>query len=102
MAQTIGGIQLEAITKGPLLARLFPGVTNQCVYLIIQRWGYLTSSAGEKRWAAKEISQEAQKAFPVVYMLVIKLLVTLLIKWFNSKRNFKFDKEMKEIQSYLL
>ena len=101
MAQTIAGIQLEAITKGPLLARLFPDITNECVYFIVQNWNHLTKSSGEKRWAAKEITQEVQKAFPIVYMLIIKLLVSLLIKWFNAKRNFKFDTEMEQIQPYL-
>tara|TARA_R110000824_G_C15150302_1_gene670940 strand:- start:454 stop:759 length:306 start_codon:yes stop_codon:yes gene_type:complete len=101
MAQTIAGIQLEAITKGPLLARMFPDITNKCVYFIVQNWEYITSSAGEQKWAAKQITEEVQKAFSIIYIFMIKIMVTLLIKWFNSKRNSKFDSEMEQIQPYL-
>jgi len=101
MAQTIAGIQLEAITKGPLLARMFPDITNKSVFLIVQNWGHLISSAGEKRWAKNKIKQDVSKAFPLLYAWMIKILITLLIKWFYSKRNYKFDNDMREIQSFL-
>ena len=102
MAQTIAGIQLEAITKGPLLARMVPDITNKCVFLIVQNWDHLTGSAGEKRWAKNKIKQDVSESFPLLYAWMIKILIFFLIKWFSLKRNHKFDNEMKEIQSYLL
>ncbi len=103
MAQTIAGIQLEAITKGPLLGRLFPDITNECVVLIAKNWMALTGPTTEKKWAKKYIQDKVATAFPVVYAWLIKFLVVLLIKWFaiKNRRNSKFNDEMKTIQSYL-
>lgn len=101
MAQTIAGVQLEAITKGPLLARMFPDITNKCVFLIIQNWDHLTSDPARKRWAKREIKESVSKSFPLFYAWMIKLLITLLIKWFYAKRSYKFDKAMTEIRHYL-
>ena len=101
MAQTIAGIQLEAITKGPILARMFPDITNKCVVLIVKNWHSLISSSGEERWAKKKIKQDVAKAFPLLYAWMIKILITFLIKWFYSKRNLKFDSDMMEIQPFL-
>jgi len=102
MAQTLAGIQLEVMTKGPPLVRMFPKITNKCVFLIVQNWDHLTGPAGEKRWAKNKIKQDALKAFPLLYAWMIKILIFLLIRWFSLKRSHKFDNEMKEIQSYLL
>ena len=101
MAQTIAGIQLEAITTGPVLARMFPEITNKCVFLIVKNWSHLISSAGEKRLAKKKIKQDVAKSFPLLYAWMIKILISLLIKWFYLKRGYKFDNDMREIQSYL-
>ena len=101
MAKTIAGLQLEAVTKGPWLARRFPAITNETVYHCVTHWYSLTSSAGEKAWAERIIKKKVCKAFPIIYILLIKVIVSLVMSWMLEKRNYKFDKEVTEIYKYL-
>ena len=101
MAKTIAGLQLEAVTKGPWLARRFPAITNETVYHCVTHWYSLTSSAGEKLWAERIIKKKVCKAFPAIYTWVVKMIVSLLIYWLLNKRNAKFNREVQEINQYL-
>ena len=101
MAKTIAGLQLEAVTKGPWLARRFPAITNETVIQCVNHWYSLTASAGEKSWATKTIKNKVCKAFPIIYAWAVKMIVSLLIYWLLNKRNAKFDREVQEINHYL-
>ena len=101
MAKTIAGLQLEAISKGPWLARRFPSITNETVYHCVTHWYSLTASAGEKSWAERIIKQKVCKAFPIIYAWAVKMIVSLLIYWLLNKRSAKFDREVQQINQYL-
>ena len=79
MAKTIAGLQMEATSKGPWLARRFPVITNAVVYQCVNYWYSLSASAGERMWAERVIKQRVQKAFPLVYAIIIKIIVSLTI-----------------------
>ena len=101
MAKTIAGLQLEATTKGPWLARRFPSITNAVVYQCVTHWYSLSASAGEKLWAERTIKQRVQKAFPFIYAIIIKVIVSLIISWMLDKRSYRFNKDVEEIYKYL-
>tara|TARA_B100000676_G_C17481905_1_gene533833 strand:+ start:58 stop:366 length:309 start_codon:yes stop_codon:yes gene_type:complete len=101
MAKTIAGLQLEASTKGPWLARRFPTITNAVVYQCVTHWYSLSASVGERMWAERIIKQRVQKAFPVIYAIVIKIIVSLIISWMLKKRNYRFNKDVENIYKYL-
>jgi len=101
MAKTIAGLQLEAATKGPWLARRFPSITNVTVYHCVTHWYSLSASAGERVWAERIIKQKVQKAFPVIYAIIIKIIVSLIISWMIERRSYKFNKEVENIYKYL-
>lgn len=101
MAKTIAGLQLEASTKGPWLARRFPSITNAVVHQCVTHWYSLSASAGERMWAERIIKQRVQKAFPFIYGIIIKIIVSLIVSWMLDKRSYKFNKEVIEIYKYL-
>jgi len=101
MAKTIAGLQLEASTKGPWLARRFPSITNATIYHCVTHWYSLSASAGERVWAERMIKKKVQKSFPVIYAIIIKIIVSLIISWMLEKRNFKFNRDVENIYKYL-
>ena len=101
MAKTIAGLQLEASTEGPWLARRFPKITNAVVYQCVMHWYTLSASAGERMWAERVIKQRVQKAFPLIYTIVIKIIVSLIISWMLERRSHKFNKDVENINRYL-
>ena len=101
MAKTIAGLQLEASTKGPWLARRFPSITNTTVYHCVTHWYSLSASAGERMWAERIIKQKVQKSFPVIYSIIIKIIVSLIISWMLERRSYKFNKDVENIYKYL-
>tara|TARA_Y100000592_G_scaffold99967_1_gene178010 strand:- start:11046 stop:11354 length:309 start_codon:yes stop_codon:yes gene_type:complete len=101
MAKTIAGLQLEAITKGPWLARRFPAITNAVVYQCVTHWNTIGGSAGERMWAERAIKQKVCKAFPFFYAIIIKIIVSLIISWMLDRRSYKFNREVEEIYKYL-
>ena len=101
MAKTIAGLQVEATSKGPWLARRFPSITNAVVYQCVTHWYSLNSSAGERTWAERIIKQRVQKAFPFIYAIIIKIIVSLIISWMLEKRNYRFNREVENIYKYL-
>ena len=101
MAKTIAGLQLEASTKGPWLARRFPAITKATIYHCVTHWYSLCASSGERMWAERIIKQKVQKSFPVIYAIIIKIIVSLIISWILEKRSYKFNREVSEIHKYL-
>ena len=101
MAKTIAGLQMEATTKGPWLARRFPSITNAVVYQCVTHWYTLNASAGERVWAERVIKQRVQKAFPFIYAILIKIIVSLIISWMLERRSYKFNREVENIYKYL-
>ena len=101
MAKTIAGLQQEASAKGPWLARRFPKITNAVVYQCVTHWYSLSASAGERMWAERIIRQRVQKAFPFIYAIIIKIIVSLIISWMLERRSYKFSREVENINRYL-
>ena len=101
MAKTIAGLQMEATSKGPWLARRFPVITNAVVYQCVNYWYSLSASAGERMWAERVIKQRVQKAFPLIYAIIIKIIVSLIISWMLDRRSYKFNREVEQIHKYL-
>ena len=55
----------------------------------------------ERAWAERIIKQKVQKAFPVIYAIIIKIIVSLIISWMLERRSYKFNKDVENIYKYL-
>jgi len=101
MAQTLAGLELEATTKGPWLARRFPRITKAALRQCVNHWHTLCASQGEQTWAINMIKHKVSEGFPIFYSWLVKMIVSLLIYWLLNKRSLEFDKNMEEINYYL-
>jgi hypothetical protein len=101
MEATLSGFQETVLKRGPLMARFMKEPSKRIVRMVVLRWASLTAGPEEAKWAKKRIKEDVVAAYPFWAAFLLKILVSLIIKWIMSNRDSMVDAKIAYIRKGL-